>query len=123
MFIIFWGFRNKVRDHGATIAATCPRCHNSVVLNHVEARRWFTLFFIPLFPIGKGRSALTCPICRWGRDVPKEANALTNEMSEITRQWQDGGLNDEAYRQRVDAYWSFSDAGGLNAGGSDVPTK
>jgi hypothetical protein len=64
-----------------------------------------------------------CPICRWGRDVPKDAEALTNEMADITRQWQAGGMNDDAYGQRVDAYWSFATPAGLAAGGDDVPAS
>lgn len=121
--LLLFGFRNKMHDHGATIAATCPRCHNSVVLHDVRNRRWFTLFFIPVLPLGRARRLLTCPICRWGRDVPKDAEALTNEMADITRQWQAGGMNDDAYGQRVDAYWSFATPAGLAAGGDDVPAS
>ncbi len=119
--LLLFGFRNKMHDHGATIAATCPRCHNSVVLHDVRFRRWFTLFFIPVLPLGRARRMLMCPICRWGRDVSKDADALTNEMADITRQWQAGGMNDAAYGQRVNAYWSFATPAELTAGGDDVP--
>src|SRR6476469_5087544 len=111
VFFLF-GFRNKSHEHGPTIAATCPRCHNSVVLHDVRFRRWFTLFFIPVFPLGRARRLLMCPICRWARDVPHTADELTNEMAEITRQWQAGGMADDAYSQRVDAYWSFASPAG-----------
>ncbi len=122
MVIFLFGFRTKISDQGATIAATCPRCHNSVVLHDVHSRRWFTLFFIPVLPLGRARRVLMCPICRWGRDIAKEAEALTSEMADITRQWQAGGLADDAYGQRVDAYWSFATPEGLSAGsGDDVP--
>ena len=114
MFII-WGFRNKIQDHGATIAATCPRCHNSVVLNHIQIRRWMSIFFVPLIPLGKARRVLVCPICQWSRNVPKEAADLTDEMATITKQWQGGGLDDGAYNQRVEAYWSFATPAGLPA--------
>jgi hypothetical protein len=120
IFFLF-GFRNRVHDHGATIAATCPRCHNSVVLHDMHWRRWFTLFFVPVVPLGKARRVLMCPICRWGRDVPKTAESLTTEMGDITRQWQAGGLSDDDYGKRVDAYWSFATPATLGAGGDDVP--
>ena len=122
MFII-WGFRNKFHDHGPTIAATCPRCHNSVVLSHVQTRRWFTVFFLPLIPLGKGKRVLMCPICRWGRDVPKEAEGMTAEMVDITHQWQSGGLTDDAYGQRVAAYWELATPGGAATSGSDIPSQ
>ncbi len=107
MFFIF-GFRNRVGDHGAAVAATCPRCHNSVVLHHLHTRRWFTLFFIPVIPLGLGQRLLVCPICRWSRDVPKQAEPLTAEMTEITKQWQAGSLANDDYTKRVEAYWAFS---------------
>ena len=119
LFFLF-GVRTKAHDHGAAIAATCPRCHNSVVLHDYHYRRWFTLFFIPVVPLGRARRVLMCSICRWGREVPKEADALTNEMTDITQQWQSGALTDEAYAQRVEAYWSFATPGGLTPN-SDVP--
>ncbi len=122
--MIIWGWRTKLHDHGATIAATCPRCHNSVVLHHVQIRKWFTLFFITVIPLGKGRRVLMCPVCRWGRDVTKEAIALTEEMATITQQWKSGELDDGGYGQRVEAYWAFASPGGLSAeGDGDVPVK
>jgi hypothetical protein len=122
VFLLF-GFRNRINDRGATIAATCPRCHNSVVLHDVHSRRWFTLFFIPVLPLGRARRVLMCPVCRWGRDVAKQADALTTEMAGITREWQAGGMADDAYGQRVDAYWSFATPAGHTADGDDVPAS
>jgi hypothetical protein len=106
--IFIFGFRNRVNDRGAAVAATCPRCHNSVVLHHLHVRRWFTLFFLPLVPLGVGRRLLVCPICRWSRDVPKSAEPLTAEMTEITKQWQAGAMPNDEYTKRVEAYWAFS---------------
>ena len=119
---IIFGMRTKLHDHGPTIAATCPRCHNSVVLSHVQIRKWFTLFFLPIFPLGAGKRVLMCPTCRWGRDVPKQAIGMTSEMVDITKQWQSGGLTDDAYGQRVEAYWALATPG-TASGGADVPTK
>lgn len=113
--ILLFGFRNRVTDKGAAVAATCPRCHNSVVLHHLHTRRWFTLFFIPVLPLGVSHRLLMCPICRWAREVPASAEPLTAEMSEITRQWQAGAMADDEYGKRVEAYWAFSSP---NAGGA-----
>ena len=120
-FIIF-GLRTKLHDKGAAIAATCPRCHNSVVLHHVHVRRWLSLFFIPMIPLGVAKRLLTCPVCRWSRDVPKTAESLTVEMADITRQWQSGAISEDEYGTRVSAYWSFATPGGESgsAPASDV---
>lgn len=106
MPILFgWG-KTTVNDHGECIAATCPRCHNSVVLHHIYLTVWFTLFFIPVIPY-KRRRSLVCPICSWSREVPKTAVALTDEMNTITASWRNQALSDAEYEQRVAAYWAF----------------
>jgi hypothetical protein len=111
--IFIFGFRNRVADRGAAVAATCPRCHNSVVLHHLHVRKWFTFFFVPLLPLGLGQRLLVCPICRWSREVPRTAEPLTAEMTDITKQWQSGAMPNDEYTKRVEAYWAFStpDAG------------
>ncbi|MEZ7716686.1 zinc-ribbon domain-containing protein [Leptotrichia wadei] len=37
-----------------------------------EYRDWFTLFWIPVFPISGRKEYLECPICRQVYDVPKD---------------------------------------------------
>ncbi len=106
MLLIF-GMRNRVHRHGACVAATCPRCHNEVVLEYAVVTRWFTLFFIPLIPFGR-RRVLVCPICSWQRDVPAKSEPLALEMIGITASWKAQQLDDAEYSRRVDAFWSFT---------------
>src|SRR5256885_3254529 len=48
--IIFgWG-RGRPEDKGAVAPATCPNCKNEVLFRYIVARKWFTLFFIPVIP-------------------------------------------------------------------------
>lgn len=95
-----------MRDHGECIAATCPRCHNSVILHHVQLTVWFTLFFIPVIPY-KRKRMLMCDICRWSRDIPASAAVASDEMNAITANWRSGTMTESDYAQSVDAYWSF----------------
>ena len=50
--ILIWGFRARAKAV-STGEFFCTRCgaDRSYVLQHI--RRWFTFFFIPLFPVGK----------------------------------------------------------------------
>jgi uncharacterized tellurite resistance protein B-like protein len=50
--ILIWGFRARAKTVG-TGEFFCTKCgaDRSYVLQHI--RRWFTFFFIPLFPVGK----------------------------------------------------------------------
>ena len=38
----------------------------------MEYRDWFTLFWIPVFPISARKEYLECPICHQAYDVPKD---------------------------------------------------
>jgi zinc-ribbon family len=112
MLIIF-GMRNRVHQHGPCVAASCPRCHNEVVLIYAVITRWFTLFFIPVIPIKRTRT-LVCPVCSWRREVPKNSEHLALEMIGITESWKAHQLADDEYARRVDAFWSFMSGDGAD---------
>lgn len=58
--IILFGFRRRL----VTLRMTSTRCRNGHVAAHrvVKVTRWFTLFFIPLFPVGTKYSSV-CAMC------------------------------------------------------------
>ncbi len=62
---MFFFFIAGVQPRERTVDKTprrCPRCgHNSAVLKRTD--RFFSLFFIPLFPVGEGREYLVCGNC------------------------------------------------------------
>ena len=79
MFFIVWGFRGRwstKKEH--TGQFFCPHCggDRTWVLNVL--RRWFTLFWIPLFPTGKpAGQAVQCTTCgnRFQESVLQQATA------------------------------------------------
>ena len=50
-FLIIWGFkiRYKVLDTGTFL---CPRCGADRPYQHRVGRKWFRLYYVPLFPVG-----------------------------------------------------------------------
>lgn len=60
--MIIWGLRNRGNALGQ-IQLTCPNCHRAAMTSLAQTRRWFTLFFIPLFPIGAKQSIAVCGLC------------------------------------------------------------
>lgn len=50
-FLIIWGFKvlYKTRDNGTFF---CPRCGADRAYQHRVGRKWFRLYYIPLFPVG-----------------------------------------------------------------------
>jgi hypothetical protein len=62
--IILFGWKARSRDHGyaASVATCCPHCGQQHF--HVTSvRKWFTLFFIPLVPIGRDHRIAHCTHC------------------------------------------------------------
>jgi hypothetical protein len=60
--LLIWGFRTIFR----TIAEGdffCPTCGGDRTFQRREARRWFTLFFIPLIPMQKRGEVIRCTTC------------------------------------------------------------
>ena len=64
MLIFGWG-RTTIQVLGEYGAAMCANCHNSALFRHIRKRRWFTLFFIPVFPY-EAQEFLSCAVCSRG---------------------------------------------------------
>jgi len=69
--MIIWGFRWMKRVLGQLGPYTCQRCHNAGMWQVIRMTRFFTLFFIPVFPVRRDYSLL-CPICSHGSQITKE---------------------------------------------------
>jgi hypothetical protein len=63
MFII-WGFRSILLTIG-TGGFNCPLCLLPRPFKHKRYKRFFTLFFIPLIPVGNGEEFVECQSCKY----------------------------------------------------------
>jgi tetratricopeptide (TPR) repeat protein len=72
-FIILFGSRNIVgNDDVASVAGQCPRCGQQTTLVGKHYRSWFTLFFLPIFPMGRRQRFSQCTHCGAQFPVPLE---------------------------------------------------
>jgi len=109
MLIIFgWGF-TTTRVFGAVFPLLCPNCHNEQFWVLKRIRRWFTLFFIPIFPY-ESNHALMCPICGVGRELSGVELKRVKLFAETNSAHQAGSLRDEEYEARLEAIAEASDA-------------
>jgi hypothetical protein len=69
--VLIFGFRTRAAIL-ATINYICDRCGVSAAHRVARRRRWFTLFFIVLFPIGAAKYTDTCINCGRVRLLTKE---------------------------------------------------
>jgi tetratricopeptide (TPR) repeat protein len=79
-FILLFGARPfPSAEPGPTVPARCPSCQREVALVPMGSRTWFTLFFIPIFPISGRQRYCECPNC--GAQFPGAAEDLRNELA------------------------------------------
>ena len=66
MFVIFGlGHRTK-KEFLLLERILCPNCNNTKQWKMGREAHWFTLFFIPVFPV-KIEYWMVCPVCRKGK--------------------------------------------------------
>ncbi|MGE5195164.1 MAG: BTAD domain-containing putative transcriptional regulator [Deltaproteobacteria bacterium] len=53
-----------------TFDGVCEHCHRAAKLRNYETRLWFSIFFIPVIPLGRKQILSQCPICTWHRAMP-----------------------------------------------------
>ena len=73
--IIIYGTRGFEKILGQTVAYSCARCNNIALFNVVRIRKWFTLFWIPIFPYSS-KYYMVCPVCGSATPFPSKADAL-----------------------------------------------
>jgi hypothetical protein len=61
MFFLI-GVRTKAKALGQ-IDRTCGKCARATVQTVVETRKWLTLFFIPVIPLGGNNQVVRCNLC------------------------------------------------------------
>ena len=72
IFVLF-GSRNIVSaDATPPVEATCPRCGRPSRIVGKTYRTWFTIFFLPVFPMSKSTRFSQCTVCGAQFPVPVE---------------------------------------------------
>ena len=64
-FILLFGTRpvkSEVRD-GRREVRDCPNCGLLSEMREYRIRNFFTFFFIPIFPLGRGQEVMSCSRC------------------------------------------------------------
>ena len=59
---------------------TCPRCGPAKTYSHKQVRRWFTLYFIPVIPLGIVGEFVECQACAGTFGVEALQLALPNAV-------------------------------------------
>jgi hypothetical protein len=88
--LLIWGFKTY-GQRLATLLLTCQRCHTPAAHHVARYVRKFTLFFIPLFPVGKDH-VVTCTYCGLESVVPQPQAEhyvqMAQQQAAPPQQWQ-----------------------------------
>ena len=68
--MIIWGTRRRNKVMGQT-RYTCAKCQQDAFHGIVRSRTYFTLFFVPLFPVSKVTTA-RCGVCGYQEKIKNE---------------------------------------------------
>ena len=72
-FILLFGSRNVVSNDAAPpVDTTCPRCGRPARIVGKSYRTWFTVFFLPVFPVSASQRFSECTVCKAQFPVPVE---------------------------------------------------
>lgn len=125
--IIVWGFRVRFR----TLSQGdfyCPRCDGDRHYHAREARRWFTLFWIPLIPLKVLGRVIECDDCSQQFDervltIPsssQQAEAVSTARRVLTARIVEASDNSDASRAAAVAEMTRSGAVGYDVEQLDV---
>jgi hypothetical protein len=79
-FILLFGTRAIISEDGAEPVRTrCPRCGQEADLVARSYRHWFTLFFLPVFPVSRKGRFTQCSNC--GGQFPVAPEELRSRLA------------------------------------------
>lgn len=86
--MIIWGTRGREKtvDYGSF---HCPSCRGSAPYEHRRVSTYFTLYFIPLFPISTQGEYIQCGQCNGAYDTAL-LNVSPEQMAALTAPWRCG---------------------------------
>jgi tetratricopeptide (TPR) repeat protein len=80
-FILLFGTRPIISkdSRAGAVETICPRCNRPARITGKTYRQWFTVFFIPIFPISRTQSFSECPLC--GGQFPVPVSELASQVA------------------------------------------
>jgi tetratricopeptide (TPR) repeat protein len=85
-FILLFGTRPIITTDAAAgaVETICPQCSRQSRLTGKKYRQWFTLFFIPIFPVSGAKLFSQCSLC--GAQFPVPVKELASRVATADKQ-------------------------------------
>lgn len=98
--MIIFGWRSFVTNIGTVFKKMCDHCHNEKDWVLTRVTRWFTLFFIPIFPVS-WKYFFACPICKYGFTLNTEQVNIIKPIAELNQLLASGQITETEYQTRL----------------------
>lgn len=120
MIIYGWGNFNR-RDH-SVVRGPCPSCGRSGHQRSYTSSRFFTLYFIPIIPIGKQRVLRDCPHCKQalGMSFGKWSKLKRTEIPALVASYRENPTNAEAAKNLLGTIFAVQDRTTLREVGPQI---
>jgi hypothetical protein len=83
--MIIWGSKVKIKTVDSGVFY-CPHCRLDTAFEHLRASRYFTLYFIPLFPTSTVGEGIRCKSCS-GEYSPEILKVPRQQLLEQLQPW------------------------------------
>jgi hypothetical protein len=101
MFIIFGWNHTKINEYGPVQEEKCQNCNNTEAWHLKKISKYFTLFFIPVFP-HDSENFYHCPICNHGRSLSREDFMSYKEIADTNMACLEKKITEEERISKLD---------------------
>lgn len=109
MFFIFGWNRSKAENIGVVNRHQCQNCHNTEFWQLNKISRYFTIFFIPIFPHSTDYW-YHCPICNYGLQLKQSDYENYKEIAEINNLFIEKKINETDRDNRLKLIYNRIDS-------------
>ncbi len=108
MFFIFGWNHQKITAHGIVEEHICQNCHNTEYWQLDEIAKYFTLFFIPIFPHDTDYW-YHCPTCNYGIKIDWDEFQNYKSITEINAAYLEDKITDEERVKQINSFYKTID--------------
>ena len=109
MFFIFGWNHQKVTSYGPVEQHQCQNCHNTEFWHLNKISRYFTLFFIPIFP-HDSNFWYYCPVCNYGVKLDYDISQSYRAIAEINSAFIEKTISEEERVKKLEEIYKTIDA-------------
>ncbi len=106
MFFVFGWNKPKITSYGAVQKHHCSNCNNTEYWQLNKIARYFTLFFIPIFPHDNDYWYF-CPICNYGIALEHKNFELYKSIAEINTSFLENKIDQEERERQLNLIYNL----------------